>query len=211
MIASIDSRDLSFTIDLTEDNDLIRINSVHLRLYKKKISEEKLESLSCFRSESGPMELSLDIFADSPSGHNTADQVAHASSNHTSRQTLTVSYEELIKENWLDIRLDTGNMRIRPDVETIVNMTIGMRNCDHVTFEDIGMDMEIGKEPVLIMFANERVELVVERLLNQSLQHRGNRTRRQVEGGSGGTLSNPATDFSEHCRLVKYEVSMVMS
>ena len=118
--------------------------------------------------------------------------------------TLTITSKELTEEMWLDVHLDKYIANIYPGCENILNLTVSIKNSSNIfSLEDLGIEIENTYEPVLIMYTNEQVKLVIERLFSHSFiqhhQHAVGPNKRQIE--SSGYVPDV-----EKCRLIKFDV-----
>ncbi len=180
------------TLDITEQTDLVEIHSIHLHFHKKSINEETFNDTICNVRKGINISVLL--------ATQTATIVNH---------TFAITSNELTRDMWFDVHLDQYIADVYPKTQNRrlnLSISIAGNDCsDAVSLEDLGIEIENKNEPVLIMFANERVQLVIQRLLNQSLKEKPSRLhKRQIEG-SGSYVSDPM-----QCRLKKFYVSLIL-
>lgn len=98
-----------------------------------------------------------------------------------------LTYEDLLTEKWMDFTSfkDVYNASIHSGAETVIHLELDVQDCHQsLTLNEIGIEMETGREPVLALFAKQqdgREE--IEQQLSASVQeHKNHYEKRQTEG-----------------------------
>ena len=175
------------TLEVSEQEFLGDLNSIHLRIYKREMNKETFDEIN----------ENCSLF----SGINVSLSILTPDNRHLIHNSI-LTYEDLLTEKWMDFTSfkDIYNDSMHSGTVTVLHLELDIWECPLLTLQDIGMEVERGREPILAVFAKENDDTkMVEQQLNRTIQNQ--RSKRQIEG------SGNANDAKVACRLIEHKVN----